>query len=321
MSTVRTTCPRCESRLELGDLRCPVCFHTAPTTAEDHDAVRVEILRCSGCGAAVSYDVRVGAPRCAFCGSETTVEVPEDPLEQTEQYLPFTVGRDEARSSFRSWLGSLGWFRPGDLKSESTIESLQPLWWVGWTCSAEALVSWTADSDAGARRADWAPHSGQTEMPLDHFVVSASRGLSTEETAALAASYDYGSTREAAETDHSGAVVEQFDVLRSAARRQVRGMIDGHVARRLQDGVIPGRRFRNLHTALLLRRLVTRRVAFPSYVVAYRYRGRPYRVVVSGQDVGCLLGSAPYSLARILLAVAGGILGLAALAVLVALVL
>jgi hypothetical protein len=64
---------------------------------------------------------------------------------------------------------------------------------------------------------------------------------------------------------------------------------------RVKDGHIPGSRFRNFSAAILLRRLVTLRYAFPAYVVAYRYRGRLFRTVISGQDPTRILGRAPYS--------------------------
>ena len=64
---------------------------------------------------------------------------------------------------------------------------------------------------------------------------------------------------------------------------------------RVKDGFIPGSRFRNFSAAILLRRLQTLRYAFPAYVVAYRYRGRLFRTVISGQDPTRVLGQAPYS--------------------------
>lgn len=312
-------CRRCASPFEAGDLRCAVCGHVAPDAIRvDIPKAAVEILRCSSCGAAVSYSVRARAPECAFCGSVVHVEVPDDPMEQEDLVLPFTVDRARAQAVFRDWLGSLGWFRPGDLRSASRLESVRPLWWVGWAVSAEAVVSWTADSEVGAVRADWAPHSGQTEVRFDDIVVSASRGLSGEETAQLVPSYDLTTARARAAEEDGDAVVEQFEVRRTVARRQVRAELKRLASKHLKDGVIPGRRVRHLHTSLLVRKLLTRRIGFPAWVIAYRYRGSLHRFVLSGQDPSCLLGDAPRSTARVLLAIAVAIGGLAALLALLA---
>jgi hypothetical protein len=248
----------------------------------------------------------------------TRVEVPEDPIEQTELFLPFTVDRDRAVAAYRSWLAGLGWFRPSNLGSSSALESIQPLWWVGWVFSAEATVSWAADSDAGSRRADWAPHAGRTRLDYRDIAVSASRGLNLDETSRLAPSYDLETATGEPDGGGARAAIEQFEVPRSSARARVMKVIEEIAARRLLEGHVPGRRFRNLHTAVLLRRLVRKRYAFPSYVLAYRFRGRAYRVVISGQDESCLIGTAPYSVGKILAVVFGGLAALLTLVGLIA---
>jgi hypothetical protein len=114
-------------------------------------------------------------------------------------------------------------------------------------------------------------------------------------------------------------VVERFEVRRSQARRHVTAMIERLTLERLHQGVIPGRRFRNESIEVLARRLVTRRLGFPAWMFAYRYRGTAYRFVISGQDPECRLGDAPISVGKIALTVTAGLaalLGLLAVLVL-----
>lgn len=315
MTTLELACDRCGSPLERDDLRCAICSRAAPSAApEDLTETKIEVLRCAGCGAAMSYTVRAQAPECAFCGSVLHVERPADPLEQIQHFLPFTVDRASAEASFRAWLRGLGWFRPSDLASASRIESLRALWWVGWAFDSRALVSWTADSDHDARRADWAPHAGQLEIEFDDIVVSASRGLEEAEVDHLADSYRLTTALREPEGAGEEAVVERFDVQRSLARQRIAAAIEALARQGLSQGAIPGRRFRNLHVATLLRRLITRRCAFPAYVMAYRYRDRLYRFVLSGQDATCLRGTAPFSAAKIVAAALGLIAVTAAIA-------
>jgi hypothetical protein len=316
MTSPVTTCERCESALEKGDLRCAVCGQAAPLAVQRRTAVAVQILRCKGCGAAVSYDAKLQAPGCAYCGSVMALEALEDPMEQTEFYVPFTVGPPSAQLALRRWLGGLGFFRPSNLRSEARLESLRPLWWVSWVFDAMALISWAADSNHGSRRADWAPHAGQTEMEFDDIIVSASRGLSEEETDALAPYYDILGARPEPQGAES-ATVEQFDVQRSLARRRIMQAIDETAGERLTQRHIPGSRFRNIHVTSLLTKLVTRRFALPAYVLAYRYKNRLYRAVMSGQDASFVFGSAPYSVAKIVAVVAAGLAALLAIAYLI----
>ena len=118
------TCGRCQGPLERGDLRCAICGLATPAAeAPTTDEVRVQVLRCEGCGAAVKYDPAHGAPACVFCSSVTHLEELVDPVEQTGGYLPFEVGRDQAAAALKQWLGSRGFFRPADLSASSSLET------------------------------------------------------------------------------------------------------------------------------------------------------------------------------------------------------
>ncbi len=311
------TCERCESPVEEGDLRCAICGQTVPAATQRRTEVQVQILRCEGCGAAVEYDASVQAPRCAFCDSVMHLEELVDPMEQTELFLPFTIGGEEARGAVKAWLGSLGWFRPPDLKQRASVEGVRPLWWVGWAFDADALVSWTADSNAGSHRAAWAPHSGQARLRFDDIVVSASRGLTDEEVAAVVPHYSLAGAA-AESTPPEGVTAEQFDVQRSQARARVVHAVERMSAKVIEEEHVPGSSFRKVQVAPLLRSLVTHRYSFPAWVMAYRYEEKVYRAVVCGQNAECVIGKAPYSVPRILLAVFGGIAALVVLAVVIA---
>lgn len=296
-------CERCETPLECGDLRCSICGQAAPKDRPQTEHVEVRILRCKGCGAATAYDVQHQAPSCSFCDSIVEVETLEDPMEQSEGYLPFTVDRDEARKSMRHWLGTLGWFRPSDLKAAARLEQLKPLWWVGWVFDADSLVSWTADSNAGSHRSAWAPHSGQVDMTFDDILVSASRGLSASEASSLGPGCNVATLRETPEGAEGG-TIEQFDLQRSQARQQIVNAIQNIAAGEVETKHVPGSRFRKVSVSVVLRKLITRRISLPAWVLAYRYKGRLYRMVICGQNASFVTGTAPYSFAKIMLVVA-----------------
>ena len=149
------------------------------------------------------------------------------------------------------------------------------------------------------------------------MVVSASRGLTGRETDALTSSYDLDSAVRARPTgEPPGCEAEEFDVQRSLARARIADTLRAVAPALLtRNGTIPGSRFRNVHAVPLLEGLVTRRLAFPAYVLAYRYDGRLFRAVISGQEARRILGKTPVSPLRIALVVALG-LGLLLLAVL-----
>jgi hypothetical protein len=316
MTQALSNCSRCSSANEAGDLRCPVCYLTVPHVVGEADALtRVRIFRCPSCAAAMEYLVRVQAPHCAFCGGVLNLEEYADPVEQTEKYLPFTVDRETAEQVYRRWLLRQGFFRPSNLASAARLESLRALWWVGWAVDANAVITWTVDSDAGARRASWAPHSGELQTVFDDIVIPATRGLSSAECAVLIPSYRLASATDQPGTLDAAAVHERFETSRSIARGRVVDAIQRMAEGRIKGRDAPGTRFRNFHAAIHLRGLLTRRLAFPAYSIAYRYRGRLYRTVISGQDPDCVIGQSPLSWAKVFLVVALVVAGLAVLAV------
>lgn len=307
---MKVRCERCESPLDATDLRCSVCALPLPRALERVERPRARIVRCGNCGAAVGYDPKVKAPRCAFCGEVRDLSVREDPVEIPEGYLPFRVHPSDAADALVEWLGSGGFFRPSDLATASALEALTPLWWVGWVIAARVVVSWMALSDEGARKARWAPHSGRKRVRFDDVIIGASRGLSEEETVALAEGYDL-SEIDPQPAPVPGAVIEAFEMHRSAARAAIRRGIDALCARAAQRWV-PGRVVRNLRVSTMVRRLRSRSLAFPAYVLAYQYKGKTYRVVIHGQDPGVVLGERPIAWGKVFL-VAAGVAGLIAL--------
>jgi hypothetical protein len=299
-----THCQRCDSAIEKGDLRCAVCGHTVEWDAASLKTAVLDVLRCEGCGAAMAYDIKAQAPLCGFCACTMHMETIEDPVEQTESYLPLLVDRAQAAAALKNWLGNRGFLCPGDLLQSAKLETLKPLWWTAWVFDAEAKVSWAADSNAGAGQADWAPHSGQVSMNFSNILVSASRGLSDKEVNALVSGYDLASAQTAAPNEE-GALIEQFDVQRSSARTQILDAIHRIAGARVSNEEVPGSHIRNLKLEACLESLKTSRLAFPAYVLAYRYRDKLYRAVVHGQDSETVIGNAPLSWLRVLALVCG----------------
>lgn len=299
-------CARCQAQLEAGDIRCPVCGLATPESDDSAPASR-QIHRCSECNAAVAYSAQHQNPVCGFCGAVMRVEEPVDPVERPEARVAMSVSRDAAKESLRGWLSKRGFFAPGDLASASTIDAVHPLWWAAWVCDVDATVSWAADSNAGSKRSDWAPHSGTERRSWKNLLVSASRGLSFEETFKLSDHYRLEPLEAVPEGDPE---VEQFDVQRSAARKTVASAIEHQAVAEVQQGSIPGNRFRKVRAHPMMVGLTTRRLGLPAWVVTYRFDGRPYRAVVHGQNAGVVIGTSPISYLKVAAVVAGAIAAL-----------
>lgn len=321
--TAPTPCGRCGTPLADSDLRCCICALAVPARkgGAAPTAIRARIQRCRECAAAISYNAEVQAPHCSFCGSTMDIEEPEDPIEVAEWIVPFAVDRPRAQGALSRWQKSLGWFRPGDLSSSSTVESLEPLHWAAWVFDADAQVSWAADSDAGSRRSAWAPHAGQTAFTWRNILVSASRGLTRKETGSLASGYrlDSAVAIEGDRPPDAPGAMETFDTQRSAARRTIVESIEHLAAADIQGGgFIPGSRYRNVNASVLLSQLYTRRYVLPAWVLAYRYKGTLYRSIVHGQDEAVVVGEAPYSWTKIFAVIAVAVAAVLIIAAMIA---
>lgn len=297
-------CSRCHSPTESGDLRCAVCALPLPVAAELVDGLRSQVMRCDDCGAALAYDVEKQAPHCGFCGSVMHLEESDDPIEEAEFFLPFAVGQEEAERTIKAWQNNQGFFKVQDLASKATLHEVSKIYWVGWLSSVSGFGTWAADSNVGSGRSAWAPHSGAFDFDVDRIVVSASRGLRLKESSVLASSYRLDSSRPFSEIGDASIAIERFDVRRSRARTLVRDAMHSH-ALRLASSCVPGTRQRNLSVSVVPKKLATKRYAFPAYIVAYRHQEKLYRVVVSGQDADVIVGEAPTSMARVVMAFFG----------------
>lgn len=287
-------CTRCRAEIERGDLCCAVCGLATPHDPNDLEHVQLTLVRCTGCNAAVRYDVEVEAAKCAFCGEQVAVEQVEDPPEQVQEVVPFDVNEGAARRGVLAWMKTRDGFTPGDLAEKAEVASIRPLWWAAWVCDAVAEVTFTADTTHGARRAPWAPYAGRTTLRFQRLLLSASQGLSQKETDFLSPAYELRKTVAPGEVEQRAAV-ESFQIERSAARAQIAARIEQVARAQLTGDAIPGTSHRNVKLSILLSGLKTRRVALPAWVLAYRYRDRLYRVVLHGQDEGVVDGTSPTS--------------------------
>jgi hypothetical protein len=314
-------CSRCESPIEDGDLRCSVCALPVPIAPTTIERVHVQILRCTECGAAIAFDANKQAPACGFCTAVMKVEQPVDPVEAAMQRVPFTVDRELATAALRAWLGKRGYFAPKTLRDEAVFESLNPLCWAAWIVNATAQVSWSADSDAGSHRSAWAPHSGTVQLEFGNIAIPASRGLSASECSLLVPYYDLAKVVGVSESveGETPAQVESFDAQRSAARQQVARAIEAVAKSRVEEH-IPGHRTRNVNVSCLLESQSTDRVALPAWVLAYRYRGSPYRAIVHGQRPEIVFGTSPKDWAKVAMVAVLAIAGILAILLLVALI-
>jgi hypothetical protein len=303
-------CHRCESELEAGDLRCPVCFAGRTADQPPPEATSVKVLRCTDCAAVMKYEPTQQAAVCPFCGAKLELETPTDPVEEADAFVPFAVDQRQAEHAITAWLARKRFFAPGDLAERARVKETKAVAWAGWVVTGESQAQVTADRSGAGRRASWGPLVQGFTRPLDGLLVPATRGLTLEEVVSLQ-SYDVSP---AIPTPPPGALLEDYGLTRSAARAAIaEAVYNDAIATVVRQ--TPGS-VRRPRAEVFLSKVRTRRLLLPVYIAAYRYRETLYRVVVHGQNPTSIVGKTPVSPWRVLGVIAAAFLALLLLALL-----
>ena len=284
--------------------------------------VELRVSKCSNCGARVTFDEASTAELCVYCGSASVLaqEANRNAI-RPESLIPLTVAQDEVRESFRRWIQGR-WFRPNALQKTERFEAVG-VYVPFWTFDCHAHSSWSADAGyyyyvtqtytvtvngkrqtrtRRVRKVRWVPAWGEREDAYDDALVLASGGVPGElmerlggfETGALVPykpEYLAGWRAEEYQLDlDQGWQHAQEDVAASQQQRCA--------------GDVPGDTHRHLRVQNRISDVRWKHVLLPLWSLQYRFRGKPYTVLIHGQS-GRVAGEAPLSWVKILFAVLG----------------
>jgi hypothetical protein len=259
----------------------------------------------------MSYSAQEGALACPFCASTQLLEKKDVKSLSPNRVVPMELDRDAAVQCMRSWLGR-GFWRPGDLSQQASVESIKPVYVPYWVFSGQTHTYWTADTSqtpAGAR-GDWYPLAGEHRGNYDGVLVGASAALTPAETAQICP-FDLSKAVPAEQSDFGrGAArqvaIEQFAVPRKYARPLARQRLEDLERQACDLSYIPGNS-RNVKVNVKVEGMASEPILAPVWIMAYRYRDQVFRFLVNGQN-GHAIGHAPLSWIKI-----GAAIGIAAL--------
>jgi DNA-directed RNA polymerase subunit RPC12/RpoP len=287
-------------------------------------------VSCKDCGASVNVAPGEQTARCAFCGSQQVLaqDAPGTAI-RPESLVPFKVDKAGANKRFEDWLRTL-WFRPNDLKRMAKLQEMGGVYVPFWTFDAWARSDWTAEAgyhyyetewyeDANGnqqtrqiQRTRWEYASGWRQDFFDDTLVCASKGLPPE----LVAKFESFDTKQLTAYDPrflAGWRAESYAVdLMPAWGSAQQSMTRVQDARCGRD--VPGDTHRGLSVRNQFSHVTFKHVLLPVWIAAYRYGGKPYQFLVNGQT-GEVVGKAPWSTAKIVLAVLAAVLLVVAVSV------
>lgn len=331
------SCPRCSRRARQGQ---PFCEQCGIELFEERSAPAPAARRsftCRQCSATVEFPEGERTVACPFCD---TPYVAEGEL-SAERYLPefvlpFSVPRERAEERLRAWLERRRLFAPGDLAAKARLESPRGVYLPFWSFSTRSASTWSADigehwwstqtyttvvdgkpvtRTRRVRHTEWYPLAGRFQQFHAHYLVSGSRGL-PQALADAIGPFPLAEVLRYAPQYLSGWLAEEYSVEREEAERTSRAAFAADEQQAIAQ-FLPGDEHRGLAVDTSFHETTEDLLFLPVWILAFRYRDRVWRYVLNGAT-GKEWAECPVSAPRVIV---GVLLGLAALALLVLLVL
>lgn len=314
-------CGVCRSMLDEEDMFCSNCGTEGPSASNPEVATEQQAslhsYRCESCGASMSYDASSQSLRCPFCGSESLTAQKDARTLKPNWVVPFQVDRNQVQAILQKFL-STGFWRPGDAAQNSMVHDIVQVYVPFWVFSAKTQTFWTADSSrtpAGAS-GDWYPMSGEHQGEYSGILVVASSTLTPSEVQAVSP-FHFERVVKPETVDLLNVIVEEFRLPRKYARPLAQSTIESLEASQCTQ-YVPGR-CRKMQVNVKMGEMRSEPVLLPIWILVYRYKNQPYRVLINGQT-GSITGAAPFSYSKlgIVLVIAAIIIGMLILIAMVA---
>ncbi len=336
------TCPNCHTinlipKAKLEEIEEQDYRSTLASVEESSGSIEIHAVDCTTCGAKTTLKEKEIAADCPYCGGSLIVDQQETLNAIKPQYiLPFKIDSNRADQTFKSWINGL-WWAPGKLKTlASKAESLQGIYYPYWTYDAATITNYTGQRGIRETKAhyressmgddgslvtnshqethiEWRPTSGQVNNWFDDILVVASDSLPSKYVKKLTP-WDLKNVIKFEDKLLAGFRAETYftDVESgfTTAKMEMERLIDETICHDIggDDQRINSKstEYHNVTYKYLL---------LPIWISAYRYNGKTYRFVINGRS-GKVQGERPYSKKKIGLAILGGLLLIALLAML-----
>ncbi len=275
-------------------------------------------VACSACGAVVLLEDKVATDRCPYCGNalDNQPESAKD-LIPPGGVLPFALTEAQARDVFNRWIAGR-WFAPNSLRQFANLGRLAGAYVPFWTFDAMTFTHYTgargddyvetqtytetgADGQPVTRtrqvtQTRWTPVSGEVRHFFENVLVHASRGVPGPAIDALAP-WDLQKLEPFRPEFLTGFHAERYTLGLREGFTRAREIMAGFIRRLCEQDI--GGDHQQLHVVQTQHVGVTfKHILLPVWLAAYRYRDRPYRIMVNGRT-GRVAGERPYSWVKI----------------------
>lgn len=278
-------------------------------------------VKCGSCGASCTLGDNLVADVCPFCGANIVATGEVNRIIKPGSVLPFKVDRAAAEEAFRAWVASR-WFAPSSLTRMARREGrLAGMFVPFWTYDCDTRTAYTGERGEHywatetytttvngrtvtrtrqVQRTRWYPASGVVFLSFDDLLVPAGNSLPQQYLARLEP-WDLGNLEPYRDDYLSGFRAELYQTpLAKGFAAACAQMVDPIRKAVIRDIGGDEQRVDTVNTAYS--DITFKHLLLPLWICAYRFRERPYRVLINART-GEVQGERPYSAWKIALLV------------------
>jgi hypothetical protein len=285
----------------IADLAETVLEFVMPTSSGHRWAESQQRLTCELCGAVTIMPPEEKTASCPFCGSNQMIVFTEAAEIIDPQVIAIMkVDRQQAAVQVRQWLGS-GWFIPDDLVDTIQHLSLLPGYYSCWTYDGTIEVRWNCEVNEGSGKYDrWVPRSGVETRFFDDVLVPGVHSIPPRDLDNVGP-FDLKAVQSFEPEYVAGWPTLIYNRSLSDASLLARETVTRRIRNQLYHLIEPGREKRNLRTGTgSWSGMTFKHILLPMWVGNYRYRNKPYRLLVNGQT-GKVAGDKPSDRVKVVL--------------------
>ena len=280
----------------------------------DDSAEAEHAVRCSSCGAEVVFQGTLTSTVCPYCASplqrdkihDAPTRVPVDGV------LPFQVAEHEASNRLRQWVQSL-WWAPNEFLRQGasgkfngiylpyyTFDSQTYTWYTGQRGDYYYVTVGSGKDERRERRISWSYRSGEFDRFFDDLLIVATK---VQDKTLMERLEPWPLERCIPFTQQvlAGFFARTYDVPLeegfAEARRRIESLLSTDIRHRIGGDEQSISSQKTHYSGITFKHLL-----LPVWLLAYRYKDKPYRVVINAVT-GEVSGERPYSMVKIISAI------------------
>ncbi|MGF1636325.1 MAG: hypothetical protein ACFCUU_04580 [Cyclobacteriaceae bacterium] len=289
---------------------------------ENEEKVVMPAVKCNSCGATSTLDKNISSDHCPFCNATLVITSGSTCTMHKPQYVvPFFIEEQDALQRFKKWLNSL-WFAPKDLiqYADNSVK-LNGMYLPYWTFDCETLTSYTGQKGINytvnesytvreggktvtkmrpVTKTRWYSVAGRVKNLFDDILIEASKSVTINLLRKLEP-WNLAKLENYDDRYLSGYRTETYQVDLRAGYQLAKQRMDPVINETVRRDIGGDRQIVHFTSSEYIEPSF-KHILLPVYISAYRYKGKLYQFVISGQS-GRIRGHRPYSARKIAMAI------------------